>query len=167
MKYVIVTVCLGILLTAATVRGEPHPEVRKAFNLHWMSHPEHPEQVARMWHDRLFHGRVEAPLLARILNDLRRGVEAPIALAAMLASPEFYISVGSSYDAWVRRTFLELCGRPPTDAEYRFWYERMHHADRAQVAHEMVQRYPPAWAMTPAAPVEHYEYRPPVVTYHR
>jgi hypothetical protein len=166
MRYLIVSACLGIMLTATPALAQPHKETRAVFNTHWLAHPEHPEQMVRLWHDHLFHREIGAPLLARVLDDLRRGIEAPVALAAMLASPEFYIQVGSTADGFVRRTFLELVGRPPTDAEYRFWFERMHHADRAQIAHEMVTRYPPSWAM-PAAPVEHYEYRPPIVTYRR
>ena len=101
----------GDLIDGISGAVQPHPEVRHVFNEHWNSHPEHPEEMVRLWHDHLFHRPIAAPLLARVLDDLRRGIEAPVALATLLASPEFYVSVGGSVDGFVRRSFLELVGR--------------------------------------------------------
>jgi hypothetical protein len=166
MRSIFVCAGLGLLLSAAPVLAQPHKEVRTAFNAHWAAHPEHPEALVRLWHQHLFHCDIGAPLLGRLLNDLKRGIEAPLALAALIASPEFYIHVGGTPEGFVRGTFTEVVGRAPTATEYRFWLDRMHHADRNVVAHEMITRYPPAWAAE-AHPVEHFEYRAPVVQYHR
>jgi hypothetical protein len=167
MKHHAIAVCCTMLLAAVSAGKEFHPDARRAFNVHWLTHPEHPESLVRLWHQRLFHHEIAAPLLTRLLDDLKRGIEAPLALAELLASPEFYINCGSTPDGFVRKTFVEVVGRQPTEAEFRFWHDRLYHADRKQVAHEMVTRYPPAWAMETAHPVEHFEYRAPIARYHR
>ena len=102
----------------------------------------------------------------RWVKELGADLAAPLALAHILASAEFYVTCGSTPEGYVRRTFTEIVGRPPTPAEFQFWRQRLYHTDRAVVAQEMVNRYPPAWAAeAPVAP--QYEYRPPVVMYRR
>lgn len=165
MKSFVIPAFLGLFLTAAPALAQFHPEVHRAYEAHWRAHPEHPEQLARLWHERLFRRNIPAPLLDRCLGELRRGIEAPLALAHVLGSAEYYATVGGTAEGFVRRTFIEIVGRPPTEAEFRFWLQRLYHSDRSDVAYEMVTRYPPSWAVEEAAPVETYEYRRPVVVY--
>ena len=193
MKYVIVPACLGLLLLAAPAPAQVHRErereqARRAHEEHWRTHPERPEDLVRFWHQRLFHREIAPALRDRWVVELRRGIAAPVALAHILAGPEYYVQVGSRPEAWVRNTFVQIVGREPTQAEFQFWLDRLYHEDRDQVAYEMVTRYPPAWinqapvVVAPApvvttrvvpapvivpAPVEVYEYRRPIIRYHR
>jgi hypothetical protein len=166
MKYCVLAGLTLVLVTAMAAAVDFHPDARRAFNAHWLAHPEHPEDLVRSWHDRFFHIEIKTPLLDRLVADLKRGVDASVAFVELLASPEFYVSCGSTPDGYIRRTFTECAGRAPSEAELVFWRQRMLHADRATVAHEMVTRYPPSWAVA-AHPAEHFEYRTPVVKYHK
>src|ERR1700722_1397754 len=163
MRYIpiIAPACLALFLTSATAAPPYYPDAHRAYEEHWRAHPEHADEMVRLWHTRLFHREIAPPLLARWTEELKRGVECPLALAHVLASPEDYVSIGSTPDGFVRKTFVEIVRRLPTEAEFHFWRDRMYHADRSQVAYELVTRYPPAWAMEVAAPREVYEYRPP------
>jgi hypothetical protein len=155
---------LGLLLTASTTRAEFHPEARRAYEEHWRAHPEHADEMIRVWHQRLFHHEIAAPLLRRWAGELREGVTASVAFTHILCSPEYYHSCGDRPEGFVRHTFVEIVGRQPTESEYRFWLNRLYHTDRSVVAGEIVARYPPAWIAEPAV-VEHYEYRPPPLPY--
>lgn len=168
MRSFILPAFVGLLLTAAPVLAEFHPDARRAYEEHWRSHPEHADAMVRQWHQRLFHREVPAHLLTRWAEELRRGIAAPLAVAHILGSAEFYLTCGSTPEGFVRTTFQEIVGRRPTEPEFHFWVTRLYHSDRAVVAQEMVTRYPPPWiAEEPAAVVPTYEYRTPVATYRR
>jgi hypothetical protein len=166
MKWIIALACLGLSLTGSPAVAQFHPEARRAYEEHWRAHPEHPEDLVRRWHKRLFHREIEAPFLGRWVAELKRGVEAPLALSHILGSPEYYVTVGSTPEGFIRRTFVEVVGRPPTESEFQFWLRRLYHEGRAEVAYEMVTRYPPAWVVEEPPVVEKYEYRRPVLHYH-
>jgi len=167
MRSIILLACVGSLVTAAPAVAQFHPEAHRAYEEHMRAHPEHPEDLVRLWHSHLFHREIAPPLLERWTVELRRGVAAPLALAHVLASPEYYVTVGSTPEGFVRRTFVEVVGRPPTESEFHFWLNRLYHADRSEVAYEMVTRYPPAWATVAPGQVEEYEYRRPDYRYQR
>jgi hypothetical protein len=166
MRSVTLVAGLGLLLTAgpASAQFEFRREAYRAHEEHWRSHPDNHEELVRSWQRHLFRREAPAPLLARWGEELRRGIAAPLALAHVLASPEYYVEVGSTPERFVRRTFVDIVGRPPSEAELRYWRGRLYVEDRSAVAYEMVTRYPPSWAVEAAPPVE-YEYRPPIVHY--
>ena len=165
MRTLLLLASLGLFLTASTAPGEFHPEARRAYNEYWRGHPEHANEMVRLWHQRLFHREIGAPLLDRWARELREGVTATVAFTHILASPEYYTSCGGRPEGFVRNTFVEIVGRQPTPAEFQFWVNRLIHTNRDVVASEIVARYPPAWVNEP--PVEHYEYRPPPPPYRR
>jgi len=164
---IIVPAWLALFLTSATAAPPYYPDAHRAYEEHWRAHPEHADEMVRLWHQRLFHREIAPPLLARWTEELRRGIDAPLALAHMLGSPEYYGNCGNSPERFIRTTFAEIVGRPPEPNEYRFWFERLLHSDRGVVAQELVSRYPPAWiAEAPVvAPAPAYEYRTPVYRY--
>lgn len=163
MRFVFIPACVVLLLTSAPVAAQVRHDARRAYQEHWQAHPEHAEQMIRQWHDRLFHHPIEGPLLARWLHEIREGIAAPLAIAHILASQEYYVSIGSTPEGYIRTTFMEIVGRRPTEAEYRFWLARLYHSNREVVAQEQVTRYPPTWVEE--EPVPQYEYRRPVVSY--
>jgi hypothetical protein len=157
---------LGLALGSAATALAFHPDAHVAHEEHWRGHPEHPERLVQVWHDRFFRTLPPGPWIAHWVEELRRGLAPELAAAQILASPEYYVRFGNRLDAYVRGLFLEVVGRPPTPAEYDFWLRRFYHEDRAQVAHDLILRYPPMWMAEPA-PVETFEYRAPIVQYRR
>jgi hypothetical protein len=158
---------VGVVVWVAVAKAFFHPDAHAAHDEHWRGHPEHPERLVQVWHDRFFRNLPPGPWIAHWVEELRRGLAPELAVAQILASPEYYIRCGNTLEAYVRALFAEVVGRPPTSAEYDFWLRRFYHEDRVNVAHDLILRYPPAWVTQEPVPVETYEYRAPIVQYHR
>jgi hypothetical protein len=165
MRYFLVVA--GLALSAWSLPAQIHPEARRAQEEHWRAHPEHPDKLVRLWHERFFHGAPAEPWIARWVDELHRGVEPCLAVAHMLATQEYFARCGNKLEVYVRTMFLEVVGRAPTPQEYDFWLRRFYHEDRATVAYDLMTRYPPAWVMEETPPAEAYEYRAPIVPYRR
>jgi hypothetical protein len=155
-----------VFVAGQAAAAEFHHDAWRAYQEHVRAHPEAADHLVREWHERFFHRPVEAARIAPCVEELRRGVPPPLALSHFLATPEYYEKCGGSVERFVQSLFLDIVGRQPTRVEYNYWLNRFYHEQRGDVAYALVTRYPPAW-IAPTPPAEVYEYRPPIVQYHR
>jgi hypothetical protein len=165
MRYFLLVAAL--VCSTPLARAEFHPDAHRVHEEHWRGHPEQPDHLVEFWHQRFFHRAPAGTWLGHWVEELHRGIAPELAVAEILASPEYYAQCGGKVEGFVRAVFLEVVGRAPTRTEYDFWLRRFYHEDRTQVAHDLILRYPPAWVIGEPAPAPTYEYRAPVVRYHR
>ena len=139
MRFFLVVAVVALSVWALPAQFH-HEEARRVHEEHWRGHPEHPDVLVRAWHERFFHGvPLGDPWLHRWTEELEHGVEPCLAVAHMLATPEYFARCGNKLEVYVRTLFLETVGRAPTPAEYDFWLRRFYHEDRATVAYALMQ----------------------------
>ena len=164
------SICLviGLAWLVSPASAEFHPEARRAHEEHWRGHPEHPDRPVQLWHERFFHCAPPGAWLGRRVDELKRGIAPEIAVAEILASPEYWVRCGGKLETFVQTMFLDVVGRPPSPQEYDFWLRRFYHEDRGRVTQDLIARYPPAWiARKRPRPCPPTNTRAPIVGYRR
>jgi hypothetical protein len=157
MRRCTILAALGVFVATALASAQPNwfrPPLRPAF-------PDRPEELVRTWYLR-FLNREPDPGWIGWVNALRRGQAPERVLASILSSQEYFERSGRTPRGFIETLFRDLTGRRPTPRELSHWMRRLTFGSRADVAYELLMRFPQNWDTGPFRPDDwRYDYRRP------
>jgi hypothetical protein len=127
--------------------------------------PADADALVRSWYQRYLRRTAGNGEEASFVNSLVQGQAPEQVLANILGSSEYYSNAGGTPDRFITTLFNDLNGRPPDRRDMDYWMNRLAIESPADVAYEMLTRYPQHWGDDkPYYPDDHrYDVRRPAL----
>jgi len=130
MKRILIPTLLGLLILTSPALAQMAPGDA--------------QQLVDSWYQKFLNRQRDAWSSVWI-DALRAGQPPEAMLSKILSSQEYYEKSGGTPEGFVQTLYLDLAGREPTPQEVNYWVQRQYQADRADVAYQLLLRYPQAW----------------------
>jgi hypothetical protein len=107
--------------------------------------PSDPRWLVAGWYEH-YLGRGVDPGALYWIHDLQMGYTPEQVLSTILSSQEYLERAGGTQSGLIRRLYLDIGGRAPTEKELKYWQGRMRFDSVQEIAYQLLSLTPQDWS---------------------